>query len=153
MAQSIKEKDRGWDHIIDSLEDIPFDVTIGIQGSEASVDHGGITNAMLGSIHEYGTADGRIPQRSFLRSTLNKKEKKYTKEYATALANVAEGKDLEGELKIVGEIAAGDVKKEIKKHIPPILHPSTVARKKGETVPLINTGQLWNSISSLVRKK
>lgn len=153
LSNKVTIKDQGWNKIKKNLMNIPFDVTIGIQGKEAGQDHQGVTNAMLGAVHEYGSSNGDIPQRSFLRSTLTKHEKKYEKEISKTLKNTAEGKSLEGELKIVGEIARADVIAMIKSNIPPALASETVAKKGGEGTALIDTGQLWNSITSEVRKK
>jgi len=139
------DKDRGWKKIKSQLIALRNGraVAVGIQGDDASEDHEGMTNAQLGAIHEFGLG---VPERSFIRSTFDENNAFQTR--MDVLAKVAlSGGTAKGQLIIVGEQARTAILRKIKSHIPPPLAESTVAHKKGETTPLIDTGQLWNSIS------
>jgi len=156
MAKKTKIKviDRGWKRIHEELKNIPYEVAVGIQGAGASIDRDGITNVQLGSIHEFGSENGVIPQRSFIRSTVSENNDAYKKQLQEIIKNVTEkNKKAVGELMFFGDKVKLDIVQMIKDIIPPPLTDETVARKKGETTPLIDTGFLWNSISSVVRKK
>jgi len=150
MSGKVKVVDRGWDKLRKNYRK-NFVVAVGIQGKEAEKDHGGVTNVVIGTVHEYGTAT--VPERSFLRSTGDKHEKKYVKEIAKATSASFEGKKIEVELLLVGEEYKADVISTIKAGIKPPLSAKTIAvRGKGAT-PLWHEGQLIGSISVVVRDK
>ena len=128
-------------------------VKVGIQGNEAQqIRSGGLSMVDLGTIHEFGAPRANVPQRSFLRSTADANRSKYERSMAKSvrkLANNPRSFNARGELFLLGERVRGDVIKRIRAHIPPPLAAATIARK-GEDVPLIDTGQLINSIRSVV---
>jgi phage gpG-like protein len=144
---------------------------------------GGIDNVQLAIIHEFGTADGHIPERSFLRSTYEANRERYQgimeamalkvlrleaehAEHREVLEgmhafgkgqqmlkrlrefNAEAQKDLENQLGLVGQQVVSDVKGRILEGegIPPPNAPSTV-RRKGSSRPLVDTGQLLNSLT------
>lgn len=111
-----------------------------------------LTNADLAMIHEFGSPAHNIPERSFLRKPLINN--------AEAVANLAKnaiGKFIAGEISLetalgyVGEEAKGISKEAVTNGISPALKPATIKRKKSSK-PLIDTGQLLNSITYEVRK-
>ena len=111
-----------------------------------------ITNADLAMIHEFGSPAHNIPERSFLREPLINN--------AEAVANLAKnaiGKFIAGEISLetalgyVGEEAKGISKAAVADGISPALKPATIKRRKSSK-PLIDTGQLLNSITYEVRK-
>lgn len=143
------ERDRGWMRIKRNIKKLPpLRATVGVQGDKAlEAREGGITNVELATTHEYGAPTSSIPQRSFIRSTFDEREKRYRKE----LDQIAKDKTLapervRGELRLLGEQYRADIINKIRSNIPPPLSPLTVERKKGETTALINTGQLLRSI-------
>lgn len=141
MARVIK--DSGWSREIKQLLE-RVTVTVGIHEQDASrkIDDG-LSNAVLGFWHEYGTS--RAPQRSFLRSTYDRKEDEYRRFFKAAMARAARrGKRIRA-LDLVGMKIAADVKETIRAHIPPPNAPETIA-KKGSSTPLIDSGELLNSI-------
>jgi hypothetical protein len=116
----------------------------------------GLSIVEIGAIHEFGA--GNVPERSFLRATVDLHQKKYqrylTKGLRREVMQAAAGKQASGEsitLKRAGLMAEGDIKKRIASGINPPLSPITIARKKS-SVPLIDTGQLRASIASELRK-
>lgn len=113
---------------------------------------GKFSNAELAAIHEFGSPARNIPERSFLRKPLINN--------AAVIANLAKnavGKFITGQitaeaaLGALGEEAKNISKVAIAEGITPALKPATIKRKKS-TKPLIDTGQLLNSITYEVRK-
>ena len=94
-----------------------------------------------------------IPERSFLRSTLNENKDKATKLLIRELKGDISQGDFSGRaFAIVGENLSGEVKRKIQSGIEPALDPETV-RRKGSSKPLIDTGNLLQSITYEVRDK
>jgi hypothetical protein len=99
--------------------------------------------------NEFGTEDGRVPARHFMRTALQKRDLAYylkakLKEYA--LGKVS----LDAALAKIGAYTAGIVQRTIGSNLPPPNAPSTIARKKSSRT-LINTGRLRQSITWAIR--
>jgi phage gpG-like protein len=105
----------------------------------------------LATVHEYGSRDGRIPQRSFMRSTCDAQQKKHNtliqKLQSKVIAGVLSIKQALGQL---GEVVAKDMVQTINRGITPELKLATVKRK-GSSKSLIDTGRLKGSITHEVR--
>lgn len=154
MSADVQVKDRGWNDIVKMLKKYADGkaAAVGVQGPAASEDHEGATNAEIGAVHEYGSQDGRIPERSHFRSTADEKKSTIVQNL-TKLARdkVFEGKDADGELLMLGEEFRADIIRKIKSGIPPDLAESTMADPdRGPGPPLWNTSQYLNSISAQV---
>jgi hypothetical protein len=127
-------------------------VTVGIQGADAgSRGGGGITNLEIGIIHEFGAPAVNIPSRSFVRATADANRSKYQRMLDAIGRGVLKGKNAAQGLFVLGETARADMVRRIQSNIPPPLAPSTVA-KKGDTLALVDTGQLIGSITSVVHR-
>ena len=154
MGSPVRDIDRGFKRIKRLLTKASRRgpaVGVGAQAAEAKADHDGITNAELAAVHEFGK--GNAPERSFLRSTFDENLRDYDRELTAIAKRTYDGSaSLEGDLLLLGESMRSDVIQKIRSSIPPPLKSATVARKKGETTPLIDTGQLLNAISVQVRK-
>jgi len=151
---SLVERDRGWAQLVRAAGQ-RGELTVGIQGTEAGAQHRGstLTNAEIGAVHEYGATVGStvIPQRSFLRSTVDRHQTRYLGILrAVGAAALSGNGTLRDGLELLGEVVVGDVKQAIADGIAPPNAPATVARK-GSSTPLIHHGQLRNSISSEVK--
>lgn len=149
----VEVRDRGWKAIRQQfLKTKPrLELTVGVQGTDASQDHDGITNAALAAIHEFGAPAAGIPERSFLRSTISRENKKYLKLLQNAGKNALAKVPAKKSLEILGEIVVADVRKTIDRSIGlKPLKAATVARK-GSSKPLIDTGQLKGSITAVVK--
>lgn len=108
------------------------------------------TMAEVAFYNEFGTED--IPERSFLRSTVDENNRKYAKLYEQLMGKVMEGKlSVERAMGLLGEKARSDVRKTIRSSVPPPNAPATLARKKS-TKTLVDTGQLSQSITYEVRE-
>lgn len=153
-SSGVKVKDRGWNAMARNVARSPkVSARVGIQGPEAEIDRGGgLTNAGLASIHEFGSPARNIPERSFMRSTFDEKQRVYQKELDRIAGAVLGGVRLEGEMLLLGEQYRADVIGRIHSNIPPPLQPATVDRKQGEATALIDTGQMINSIRAVVVK-
>lgn len=109
--------------------------------------------AEVGFWNEFGTSDGRIPERSFLRSTIVSNTKKYIAMNVKVVQRVLEsGYDLLMGLRGIGITAENDVKKTIRTFSTPPNAASTI-RQKGKNSPLQYKGTLLQSIRSFVKKK
>jgi len=163
VAKGVKDIDRGWQDIVKMFKQQRRGVAsaVGVQGVEAMANREGISNAELAAVHEFGTKDRRIPERSFLRSTFDENKGEYKRDIDKLVgqtvdrvkAGAPSGLVLEGELRLLGEDYRKDILRRINAGIRPDLKPATKKRKKGETTPLIDTGQLRNSISVVVEDR
>jgi len=106
--------------------------------------------ATIAAVQEFGSADGRIPERSFLRVPLRANVETYRKIVARGLADVAEGNaSLYQILSQLGARAAADSQEAISAGIQPANAESTVERK-GSSKPLVDTGRLRQSITYVI---
>lgn len=134
-------------------------VVIGITGKSGGKPHekaAGMTIVDIGATHEFGA--GNVPERSFLRVTVDEHRAKYQKYlangYRREILEIAKTGAAGAEhraLKRLGLMVEGDIKKRIAAGIKPPLHPRTI-KKKGSSKPLIDTGALRASIASELRK-
>lgn len=125
-------------------------VAVGIQSTEAALKRAfNQTNVTLAVVHEFGSRDGKIPQRSFMRSTVDRErmhiEKLLSKvSHKTAL----QAEDITRTLGKVGEYARAEMVRTIDQSIG--LKPkaaATLRRHPGKTTPLIVEGILKRSIT------
>jgi len=157
-GELVEERDLGWNRIRRELAELaknPLVVDVGILGQEATESHGddGLNNVKLGTFHEFGGSNNRPPERSFLRSTMENKAQGYMNLLQKKAKRFYEsGMSVKDFLGLVGQRVSADVKITIKKKIPPPLTDATIERK-GSSVPLVDTGQLINSITYVVRKQ
>ena len=110
-------------------------------------NHGdsGLTVAEVGNYNEFGTT--KIPERSFMRSTIREKRKDIIKLQEKLLKKIQSGDmEVEQALGLIGSFIAGEVTQKIVSIKSPPNHPYTI-KKKGSSNPLIDTGQLKNSIT------
>lgn len=110
--------------------------------------------ATLGEVavyNEFGTSDGRIPERSFLRFTHDHKKAEWIRRTNTLRKRLMAGEiDTEKALGLMGEMIQQAIKDRILSNIKPANAPETVAGKTRDGNPgdktLINFGQLLGSI-------
>ena len=123
-------------------------VRVGIIGSEAADDHGGLTTGYIAAIHELGAG---VERRSWLRDWVEPNRKKISEFLGQAMKAMSAGVTANRALGVLGAWAQGEIQKRISNGIPPALKPSTIAQK-GSSTPLIDTGQLRTSITYEVEK-
>lgn len=128
---------------------------VGIPGNIAYEDGKLVADAAIEN--EFGS--GRIPARPFLRPTFDEKHGAWEKAIVSSIKRAfAEGRSsIDEELAIVGESAAGDVRRTISRIWTPPLSKMTIQNRlerlkkksvtKSLTKPLVDTGLLISSIS------
>jgi hypothetical protein len=159
MAQKFKVIDRGWSKIVKNTTKAKDGrgVAVGFQGDKGelvSSEHGDMTNVELGMIHEFGTKDGRIPERPMIRQTFDNKKNNYIKGMKRIGKDLTGGKKVDGELLLLGEEFKNDIIQSIRNNEYAPWSDFTIMAKealgKSGGVPLFVTGQLVNALSTEV---
>ena len=128
-------------------------VYIGVPASKNGMHEGGINMATLLALHVLGAPSRGIPQRDPLRPPLIANAQRYTDLLALGLKNaLANGTDPKLVYEKIGIVAANDVKDYFITGNFKALSEKTI-KAKGSSKPLIDTGELRNSISYEVRNK
>jgi hypothetical protein len=142
-------RDRGWGALVVRLKSLAFGyTTVGVHGNQVTED--GTSLSLVASANEYGTIDGRVPERSFMRSAMDEGRAELGELQRRLFLLVLAGKmDPKRALGIIGAKAKALVQAKIASNIPPPNAPSTIARK-GSTRTLIDTGQLRQGIEYVV---
>ncbi len=110
----------------------------------------GVTLAEVATTHEFGAPTANIPQRSFLRSTVDE-HRGYVEELEDTVTRMIAGVgSIDSNMRRLGKRVVNDVVTKIQRGIDPALKDATIA-KKGISSPLIETGQLINSIDFEVK--
>lgn len=110
----------------------------------------GTTVAQVAAYHEFGTK--HLPERSFMRSTMDEKDKDIKSlSKSLLIQTLFQSRTVTQALEILGATIQKFIKAKITSGLKPPLKPSTIL-KKGSSKPLIDTGQLLNSIDFEVEK-
>ena len=152
--------DRPWQKLLKTINKMVSSdphVRVGVladKGGSAGHGDSGMTVLQVATIHEFGAPAAGIPERSFIRRAATDKEPEVAKMSARAARDVVEGrKTSERALDVLGTWFSAEVKKTItEQDIPPPLQSSTIERK-GSSKPLVDTGQLVQSITHEVVKR
>jgi phage gpG-like protein len=159
MAKDVVVIDRGWGKIIKNATTVAKGkaASVGFQGSEAEMidpEHGGMTNVELAAIHEFGTKDGKIPARPMIQQTFSKHSSKIDKAMVKVSKDFFDGKNIDGELRMVGEDFRSDIIQEIRNDSFKEWAQSTEVYKEKQgrsgDVPLWMSGQLVNALTTVV---
>ena len=112
-------------------------------------DSGDETVASIGFKHEYGVG---VPERSFMRTTIQAKKRDIISLQKKLLRQIIIGSmKVETGLGLVGEFMADAITQKIVAIRTPPNAPYTI-KAKGSTNPLIDTGQMKNSITYEVNR-
>lgn len=155
MAGGVRDVDKGYDALMADLADLagsPLSVLVGVSGKTHS------DMVVIAASNEFGTENGHIPERSYLRSTVDSGASEILGDLQDAVDAVLKGGDLDTELGRVGEKWVGKVKLKISSNIPPpnatvMVGGEPKVRKSvgyvdpGGAKTLIDTGRLRNSIT------
>ena len=155
LMSEFRVEDQGWKAICSIVSKYKFGkaASVGVQGVEATTqtaEHSGMSNVELAVIHEFGTSDDHIPERSFIRSTLTANQAEYQRRIDEIASAALRGISIDGGLFRLGEKVRADIIRAINAGISPPLAESTIERRGGRTTPLFDTGQLRDSITSRV---
>ena len=152
--------DLGYNAIMKEIEELSrASLLVGIQEQAKTksqtkrgrTQKAGLSVAEYAAKNEFGTNE--IPQRSFMRTAFD--ENINTIENAAAIQY---GKIIDGDvplaqgLGLVGQVIVGLVQKKIRAIVFPPNSPATIAMK-GSSKPLIDFGQMINSVTYVVRMK
>ena len=151
--KGIKDNDKGWRNIKRQFNP-PKDThgVVGILASEADRDDE-FDNVSIGTVHEFGLPERGIPERSFIRATIDAGVMKYRRLSKTLMQRelqVPHTASLKNALRLLGEKLRADIIAHINKGIEPENAPETIARK-GSSKPLIDTAQMKQSINYEIR--
>ena len=163
MAKKTKvvETDKGWAALKRTLARIPDkELAVGIPGA-IDLNARPLSVGSIGTVHEFGSLDGTIPERSFLRSTFDANVRKYTRSLSQQIRRAIErNAPQEAALFRLGEKVRQDVidrirNREIKQGIKESTKKAFIATgsqtRRGDGPALVNTGRLVDSIVSVVR--
>ena len=115
----------------------------------------GVQTAVIAAVQEFGSADGRIPERSFLRTPLRSAMKPLALIVKNQMPSVIDGKiTMHQLLNQLGAKGASVSQEAIADFIPPPLSPRTIAARRRANrpsdTPLLDTGHLRSSITYIV---
>lgn len=116
---------------------------------------GPITNAQLGYIHEHGAPAANIPARPFLRPSVEDNHDALVKVLENGLKRALQTMrpgDVDVAYERTGLVAVGFVQNYMSTGRFTPLKPATIRRKKSSQ-PLIDTGQLRQSVTHVVRPR
>lgn len=143
MSKFVEDKDLGFKALMDDAKKLanePF-VKVGVLGKSGS------ELATYAGANEFGTRDGRIPERSFIRSTMDQNRFALFQQANRYLNQIASGSmDLKTALGLLGEFIRGQIVSKITTLQDPPNAPSTIARK-GSANPLIDEGRMRQAIA------
>jgi hypothetical protein len=145
----IEDIDRGWDGLVEMVSDIrDAGVEVGLFDEDGVHPHSpeGLTIAEIGAIQEFGTDDGHIPERSWLRSTYDEKASQFADEAErVAVAVIDRRLTVNQGLTVMGAAQVGEVKRTINNFTTPPNAPATIA-KKGKNDPLVDSRVMRNHV-------
>lgn len=148
MAGRVRDTDRGYKAILGRLRKLGRStptVKIGVRAG------GGSDLPLIAAVNEFGSNDGHVPERSFLRSTIDENRTEYEAAIARSLLRTITGQaTLRKGLEKLGTLVAADVKRKITILEDPPNAFSTI-EQKGSDNPLIDTGRLRASIDFEVK--
>lgn len=146
--------------IIKAISDIAKkDVLVGIPDSAPDREEGPLSNAQIGYILETGSPANNLPARPFLVPGVQDVQEQCADRLERAADAALNGSKqaAERQLTSAGLIAENSVKRKINSNIQPKLADSTLEarRRRGVTreSTLVDTGQLRNSVTHVVRNK
>lgn len=154
MSAGWIDKDKGLQKYIRDMRDLNnMEFDIGFWGEERYPDDGPtvVENAIT---QEYGSSDGKIPSRPFMRHGVDGATKAFFDLMRVDFAS----RPLTGSATAVGLRGAKFIQEAIQLSIVEAdrwatpLHPMTVA-KKGHADPLIETGRLFDSVRIRARRR
>lgn len=135
MGASLTDRDTGWEKFFANARAIGngAHVKVGVldEGLGAEQEEGSnLTVAEIAAIQEFGTQDGRIPERSFIRSTFDEQRSSLLNLSREFVGQIYDGRmGVEQALGLLGARLAADMKAKITGGLSPPNAPSTMLRK------------------------
>lgn len=126
-------------------------VKVGVPQGEGAYEDG-TPLAVIAAVQEFGSANGQVPERSFLRVPLRAGQDRFQQIFRQLLPQVNSGElTMFQVLSQVGAAAAATSQEAISQGIAPPNAPSTIERK-GSSTPLVDTGRLRQSITYVIEE-
>lgn len=152
-VKTVKVNDRGAKQIKREVKKLKKTFAlVGFPGDLPMHKDSDMTIPEIAAVNEFGTLDGRIPSRPFMRNAADNKSNKsqFYKILGRELGKIEDTKQTaKGALRSAGEWYIGVLKTAIKKG-PFKPNAESTKAKKGSSTPLIDTGQMRNSITSRI---
>lgn len=153
MGAKVKEIDLGWAAIMSEIRKMKGSHTkVGLpqEGNVEPNPDTGITEmselVTVGAVHEFGAPNKNIPERSFVRSSTDDNRSRIIKMQQIEIKKITGGEStVDMSLKRMGTAMTALMQRKIRQGPFTPLKPATI-RKKGSTKPLIDKGQLIQSI-------
>lgn len=138
--------DKGWNRIKGEYKLLDGCVSlIGLFSESLAEDGQFVANYM--AVHEFGSRDGIIPERSWIRSWVDKNKGKLKAFVDDLYKKIVDGKmNTKIAMNKIGEYVSAGLKESITNLRTPPLKLATIKRKKSSN-PLIDTGRARNSIT------
>lgn len=143
LKASLVVKDHGWEALIKRAKEISdakgMKVKVGVlDDAEGGAKHPNsiYTVAEIAAVHEFGTEDGTIPARSFVRTTFDEQREKLIEMGQELFVKVIFGEmNATTALGLMGSFTSSAIRDKIRSNIPPPNAPETLLRKasKGKT--------------------
>lgn len=150
MGSRVVVKDLGYSAVIRELSRLAGTfITVGVHG-DVGYTLDGTPMVLVAAANELGTSDGRVPQRSFIRSTVDERRAEIARIQTQVMGKIADGKMTAAQgAGVVAQFVEAKVKEKVTTLDEPPNAPSTVA-KKGSSNPLIDTGALRSAVVAKV---
>jgi len=154
---TVKDKDLGWVDFFKRVGEMGLDrLRVGVLADSAAgglhVEGADLTVAEIAAVNEFGTEDGHIPARSFLRSSFDANREANVRLFDKLLGAVLDGKmPIDQALGLLGLKMSSDVKKKIASDVPPPNAQRTI-EQKGSARTLVDTGRMLNAVTWAVDK-
>jgi hypothetical protein len=137
LSAKLIVRDRGWKKFFRNVRQIR-DARVRV-GVLADTEEGGLheeggslTVAEIAAVNEYGTQDGRIPARPFVRPTFDEQREKLAAMGRSLMGKVLDGQaTVDSALNMMGAALAAAIKAKIASSVPPPNAPSTLLKKAG----------------------
>ena len=139
--RTVTDTDNGYKQVLTNVRKLRgTTVRVGVN-EEPHEGSGGLTNAQIGAIHEFGL--GTSPQRSFLRAWVDQNQRGWKAWLKEHLYRALFGREAWADN--FGQYAVEGIRARMRLGIPPPLQKAT-ADRKGDATPLIDTEQLIDAI-------
>ena len=147
MTTEMVERDLGWDRIRREIDAAGRSgVKVGVLSDQDETYDNGADLLLVAAANEFGTADGHIPPRPFIRGAFDEKQRALYRMQGRLWSQVLAGNlTTRQALGLLGEEHQGQVQEYMTALETPPNAPRTVAAK-GSANPLIDEGRLRNSI-------
>ncbi len=156
---TVKDIDKGWKQLGETIRKSGnLSVTVGVHGRDKGRTDGAINNVGLAAVHEFGSPQASIPERSFVRSTVDARiaDRVWTRKINKLGSAIYAGTmSVRQALEIMGLTMSRSIQRTISTSGDSAsanwqdLKPATIARKASEKA-LIDTRELLKSVKHYV---